>query len=39
VPGSFFESPRFIRLSFGCPPAKLERGLRNLTRALDSAGA
>jgi aspartate/methionine/tyrosine aminotransferase len=35
VPGRFFESPRFIRLSFGCSPAALQRGLRNLSRALD----
>ena len=35
VPGRFFDSPRCIRVSFGCAPAKLARGLRNLTRALD----
>jgi aspartate/methionine/tyrosine aminotransferase len=35
VPGRFFESPRHVRLSFGCEPAKLARGLANLSRALD----
>lgn len=35
VPGRFFEAPRHIRLSFGCSPSLLERGLLNLSRALD----
>ena len=35
VPGKFFESPRHIRLSFGCGPEKLARGLRNVSSALD----
>lgn len=35
VPGRFFESPRHIRLSFGCGPARLSRGLRNVSRAID----
>jgi aspartate/methionine/tyrosine aminotransferase len=39
VPGRFFESPRHIRISFGCPPAALARGLRSLSRALDDLGA
>jgi aspartate/methionine/tyrosine aminotransferase len=35
VPGRFFESPRFVRISFGCPPRALTRGLASLSRALD----
>jgi aspartate/methionine/tyrosine aminotransferase len=35
VPGRFFEAARHIRLSFGCSPALLNRGLANLSRALD----
>ena len=35
VPGRFFESPRHIRLSFGCSAPRLARGLANVTRALD----
>jgi aspartate aminotransferase len=35
VPGRFFEAPRHIRLSFGCSPSLLGRGLANLSRALD----
>jgi hypothetical protein len=35
VPGRFFEAPRHIRLSFGCSPTLLGRGLSNLSRALD----
>jgi aspartate/methionine/tyrosine aminotransferase len=35
VPGRFFETPRHIRISFGCAPPLLERGLRNISRALD----
>lgn len=35
VPGRFFESPQQIRISFGMHGARLEHGLRNITRALD----
>jgi aspartate/methionine/tyrosine aminotransferase len=35
VAGRFFESPRHFRISFGCPPAVLEGGLLNISRALD----
>jgi len=35
VPGRFFESPRHIRISFGCRSDRLEQGLRNISRALD----
>jgi aspartate/methionine/tyrosine aminotransferase len=35
VPGRFFEAPRHVRLSFGCRPAALGRGLMNLSQALD----
>lgn len=35
VPGSFFEAPGFIRLSFGVKPADLEQGLANISAALD----
>ncbi|MBW8866333.1 MAG: aminotransferase class I/II-fold pyridoxal phosphate-dependent enzyme [Acidobacteria bacterium] len=35
VPGRFFEAPRHIRVSFGCAPARLLRGLANISRALD----
>jgi len=35
VPGRFFEAPRHIRVSFGCSPPLLGRGLANLSRALD----
>ena len=35
VPGRFFESPRFVRISFGCPPPALAHGLASLSRALD----
>ncbi|HEY6212347.1 MAG TPA: pyridoxal phosphate-dependent aminotransferase [Vicinamibacterales bacterium] len=35
VPGRFFESPRHIRVSFGCRPSLLERGLANISRTLD----
>src|SRR5207302_8413246 len=34
VPGRFFESPRHIRISFGCSPRLLERGLENVSRSL-----
>jgi aspartate/methionine/tyrosine aminotransferase len=35
VPGRFFEAPRHIRISFGCRPAVLARGLVSISRALD----
>lgn len=35
VPGSFFEAPGFVRLSFGVDPATLEQGLANFSSALD----
>jgi hypothetical protein len=35
VPGRFFESPRHIRISFGCPPSQLRRGLANISAALE----
>lgn len=35
VPGSFFEAPGFVRLSFGVPPALLEEGLANISATLD----
>jgi aspartate/methionine/tyrosine aminotransferase len=35
VPGRFFEAPRHIRISFGCRPTVLARGLASLSRALD----
>jgi aspartate/methionine/tyrosine aminotransferase len=35
VPGRFFESPRHIRLSFGLRGPLLDRGLDNITRALN----
>jgi aspartate/methionine/tyrosine aminotransferase len=35
VPGRFFEAPSHVRVSFGCAPALLARGLDNLSRALD----
>lgn len=38
VPGAFFESPGFVRVSFGCPTPDLRRGLANLSRALDEMG-
>lgn len=34
VPGSFFESPQHVRLSFGTSPGLLGRGLGNLTLGL-----
>ncbi|MEO8682672.1 MAG: pyridoxal phosphate-dependent aminotransferase, partial [Vicinamibacterales bacterium] len=34
VPGRFFEAPHFVRFSFGMRASRLERGLRNLSRAL-----
>jgi aspartate/methionine/tyrosine aminotransferase len=35
VPGSFFEAPGTVRLSFGVDPATLEQGLANVSVALD----
>jgi aspartate/methionine/tyrosine aminotransferase len=35
VPGRFFESPRHIRVSFGCRASLLARGFANISRALD----
>jgi len=34
VPGSMFEAPGFVRLSFGVPTDHLEQGLANITAAL-----
>lgn len=38
VPGRFFESPQHIRISFGMETAQLDRGLQNISRALDDFG-
>jgi aspartate/methionine/tyrosine aminotransferase len=35
VPGRFFGDPRHFRISFGCPRPLLERGLSNISAALD----
>jgi aspartate/methionine/tyrosine aminotransferase len=35
VPGAFFEAPRHVRVSFGCSPRRLARGLANVSSALD----
>lgn len=35
VPGTFFEAPGFVRLSFGIDPAILEQGLASISSALD----
>ncbi len=35
APGSFFESPRCVRVGFSSAPRRLARGLENLSRALD----
>jgi hypothetical protein len=35
VPGRFFDAPQHVRISFGCPPRLLTRGLANISRALD----
>jgi aspartate/methionine/tyrosine aminotransferase len=35
VPGRFFESPGHFRISFGLESELLERGLKNISRALD----
>jgi aspartate/methionine/tyrosine aminotransferase len=39
VPGRFFESPRHVRISFGCRAPLLRQGLANVSRALDDLGA
>lgn len=36
VPGRFFEAPGHIRVSFGVPPATLDRGLLALSKTLDA---
>jgi aspartate/methionine/tyrosine aminotransferase len=35
VPGTMFEAPGFVRLSFGLPPDELEQALANVSAALD----
>jgi len=35
VPGSMFEAPGYVRVSFGIDPVVLEQGLANMTAALD----
>ena len=35
VPGRFFEMSRHIRVSFGCRPSLLTRGVANISRVLD----
>src|SRR5262249_12547710 len=35
VPGRFFDAPRHVRLSFGCRPVLLARGLNNISLALE----
>jgi len=35
VPGRFFEAPRHVRISFGCAPARLSRGLAAISQAFD----
>ncbi len=35
VPGTFFEAPGILRVSFGVSPAILEQGLANVSAALD----
>jgi len=39
VPGSFFEAPGFVRLSFGVDPADLEEALSRFSSALDDLSA
>lgn len=39
VPGSMFEAPGFVRLSFGLAPAELEQALANVSAALDDLQA
>lgn len=38
VPGSFFEAPGTVRLSFGVPTGALEEGLAGFSAALDDLG-
>jgi hypothetical protein len=38
VPGTMFEAPGYLRLSFGLPPAELETALANISAALDDLG-
>jgi len=38
VPGTFFEAPGFIRISFGVDPADLEQALANISSTLDDLG-
>jgi aspartate/methionine/tyrosine aminotransferase len=38
VPGTMFEAPGYLRLSFGLPPEDLERALANISAALDDLG-
>lgn len=38
VPGHFFEAPHHFRISFGCSPRDLSKGLGNISRALDDLG-
>ena len=35
VPGSMFEAPGYVRVSYGAEPAELEQGLANISAALD----
>lgn len=35
VPGSMFEAPGYVRVSFGIDPSTLEQGLANISAALD----
>lgn len=35
VPGSMFEAPGYVRISFGIDPVTLEQGLANVSAALD----
>lgn len=39
VPGTMFEAPGFIRVSFGLPPGDLEQALANISAALDDLEA
>ena len=38
VPGSMFEAPGYVRLSFGLPEAQLRQALSNVSSALDDLG-
>lgn len=38
VPGTMFEAPGFVRLSFGLEPKTLEQALANVSAALDDLG-